>query len=1039
MSGFEKKKNWLVRLLSIVLSVAMIVTLPLPFLPHGEAEAAGGQMANLVIFVRRKSDTKDIFNATYSAGNLSYSNWEQIKKMYNEGTGYKYNNSFSNYISVITEGKVKVENYFPQEQPNQTKVATLTLSSDSDDAGMALVTEVIRAINEKRITIDTKNHKLDNQRSGYIDNLTIILQGSTINGSETAYHTKYAGTELINEAGLRVSDYNVIPSRLLVSDDGSIHAGQEQGVIAHEFLHTLGLPDLYRQSGGGEPVGPWDIMANVTSFLQYPLSYLRARQGWISMDTITQSGTYTLTAVSEAGGKKVFALRTPLSDTEFICLEYRRKNGNLNQFEHRIPSDGLLMYRVDTKVEGLTNFAGKNYIYVYRPGVTDPEAGRDVVPGSGLNLTYQAALDVANGETSYGSTDLNADFTQNTLYYSDGSNSGIQLSNLKLSSDQKELTFTVTFADYKNVITWENMGDAVSNQCMGEEPSICTDSSSGALYAAFLESMAGNESFGQVSVKRWDGAAWQQVGTKISPASRTSQVAVAACGGEVYLSYLNQTNQPVYCKLENGSWKQIAQHTVTNPKYTQFVVDGSNIYAAYEDNGRWKIYNLKNNSLVDSQLTAQDFSHPAMVMSNGSFYMIYSDFAGGATKIQKYSGGTWSTVNTLPTQYTNIHQIAKYGNAIYAFAGNGNAGMGDAQSGVMAVFDGTAWTNHPVSGMERFNAASMAMAGNQVCLAYYDTNVRKLKLLQGTGSSFQTIADNLGTGVGYLNICSHGQNLYIATRAQNSSNLVIRRKVIAGGSVAPPVAEETRLLTLTPPAGYTDNHVYIDGVEYTATGSYGNYQLKLPDASGQTAVMYAYDAKGIPVGMYVWRLLWEGESCKAVPMPGLQNLLSYHGFSIRVQSPAGIRFKSGIETGLKQQLLAGNVDGCRLKEYGTLFITNENREKYPFVKDGTKVGGGRAYWTENGKVYDKVFETVAGRNRFTSVLINLAPNMYAKDISFRAYAVLECGGKDLIVYGPPVYRSVYTVAKQVQAKGEFKPGTSGYSYVQGIIDSVEGK
>ena len=34
---------------------------------------------------------------------------------------------------------------------------------------------------------------------------------------------------------------------------------------------------------------------------------------------------------------------------------------------------------------------------------------------------------------------------------------------------------------------------------------------------------------------------------------------------------------------------------------------------------------------------------------------------------------------------------------------------------------------------------------------------------------------------------------------------------------------------------------------------------------------------------------------------------------------------------------------------------------------------------------------------------------------------------------------IYTVAKQVQAKGEFKVGSSGYKYVQGIIDSVEGR
>ncbi len=86
---------------------------------------------------------------------------------------------------------------------------------------------------------------------------------------------------------------------------------------------------------------------------------------------------------------------------------------------------------------------------------------------------------------------------------------------------------------------------------------------------------------------------------------------------------------------------------------------------------------------------------------------------------------------------------------------------------------------------------------------------------------------------------------------------------------------------------------------------------------------------------------------------------------------------------------------------------------------------------------DKVFETVAGRSRFTSVLTNLGPSMYAKDICFRSYAVLSCDGTEIIVYGPPVFRSVYTVAKQVQAKGEFKPGSNGYKYVQGIIDSVE--
>lgn len=69
------------------------------------------------------------------------------------------------------------------------------------------------------------------------------------------------------------------------------------------------------------------------------------------------------------------------------------------------------------------------------------------------------------------------------------------------------------------------------------------------------------------------------------------------------------------------------------------------------------------------------------------------------------------------------------------------------------------------------------------------------------------------------------------------------------------------------------------------------------------------------------------------------------GFSIRVQSPAGIRFKSGIDAGLKRQLTAGSVDGCRLKEYGTLFITDENRKK--LADTGTSGDGENMEWSDN--------------------------------------------------------------------------------------------
>ena len=1010
------------RLLPFLLVLAALI-----LLPQEKAQAAGTEnFANLVIFVKYRGDTKDVFNAS-SGGS---SNWQAIKKMYNTGDGMTYNNSFSNFIYQVTDGKIRVNNLFPQELAGGNGVLCYELSVGSPDKD-GIVTDVLKAINNGTIKVDG-TYKMDNQTAGVLDNLTIIVQENANESvQEKAFHGTYGGSERLGS--LRVFDYNMIHSDRLVSDDGSFTAAPQQGVLSHEFLHTLGLPDLYRSAGGGEPVGEWDIMAKVSYFPQYPLSYLRARQQWISMGTITQSGTYTLTAVSETGGNKVFAIKTPLSDTELICLEYRKKSASLDQFDHRIPSSGLLMYRVDKKVPDLTNVRGENYIYVYRPGVSDPEAASDL-GSDGLNLFYKAALDGTVGRGSYGSTDLDAPFTQNTLYYSDGSNSGVRISDVKISSDQKQLTFTVTFADYDKEDIWDKVGGTVGRAVEGD-PCLYADPATGTLY------MAHDENNASLSVKRWNGTDWQQLG---SPMAGGRAPALGVCGKDLYLAYVRNSDHNVVIGKWNGStWTSSAYKA--NAYYgVQLVAEGDEIYAVYESDERLIIRDAKSGTVVTDSLKASDygspglgvrsFSNPAVVKTGNVFYMAGEvQFGHGEIMMYDTVKRSWSKVCSMTNYSTNQHMIVKSGQKLYAYAGFQGTG------GVLAVFDGNSWSSRTLPEMKQAYSVSMQAVDNEVFLSYYDYTDNKAKVAKYTGSSLQVLTDRLGTSVKFMDTTSQGGTIFVVLQVQNTGYLTVQKKQVGSGSVVPPEVQETLKLVLTPPAGYGDNHIYVDGVEYEATKAGGSYSLQLPDTSGRMATMYCYNDKGVPVGMYVWRLRWQGQVCKAEPLSGLQDMLSYHGFSIRVQSPAGIRFKSGIDAGLKKQLLAGGVNGCRLKEYGTLFITNDNREKYPFIKGGTKVGGGRAYWVENGKVYDKVFETVAGRNRFTSVLVNLAPNMYAKDISFRAYAVVECDGQEMIVYGPPVYRSVYTVAKQVQAKGEFKPGSSGYRYVQGIIDAVEGR
>ena len=239
------------------------------------------------------------------------------------------------------------------------------------------------------------------------------------------------------------------------------------------------------------------------------------------------------------------------------------------------------------------------------------------------------------------------------------------------------------------------------------------------------------------------------------------------------------------------------------------------------------------------------------------------------------------------------------------------------------------------------------------------------------------------------------------------------------------------LLRLTPPDGYTDTKIYVDGVAYEAETGEGGLSARLPDTSGKLAVMYYYNEKGIPKGMYVWQLSYKGLVCTATPLPGLQDLFSYHGFSIRVQSPAGIRFKSGIDAALRTALTTTGVDGYRLTEYGTMSIAASNLEEYPFIKSSEKVRSGRSYWTENGTLNDRIIETVDGRYRFASVLTGVPDRQLGSKIAFRAYAILvNSAGEEVLVYGPPVARSIYEVAQQVAAAGEFKEGSSGFTYVQ---------
>lgn len=253
-----------------------------------------------------------------------------------------------------------------------------------------------------------------------------------------------------------------------------------------------------------------------------------------------------------------------------------------------------------------------------------------------------------------------------------------------------------------------------------------------------------------------------------------------------------------------------------------------------------------------------------------------------------------------------------------------------------------------------------------------------------------------------------------------------------------PMPTSSTNVVLQVPAGYDASTIYVDGIPYTPQVRNNRRIVTVPNGNAQAAVVYRYNENGAPIGMYVWTLEYRNNAYAVTEQPGLTDLLTYHGFSIRITGKAGIRFKTGISADLRNTLLTGGVNGYYLKEYGTLVMNNDNRNTYPMIKGGEKVISGLAYGTDsNGAHQDSIYETVDGRYRYTSVLVGLPANQYKVEYAFRGYIVLTKDNKDIIIYGPAMAKSIYSLAEQVLNMGTYASGSEADAFLRKLISDAK--
>lgn len=221
----------------------------------------------------------------------------------------------------------------------------------------------------------------------------------------------------------------------------------KSSVIIHEFMHSLGYPDLYN-SNNDYPVFTWDIMGNVISPPPYSLAYLRSYfTNWLSIDEITKSGTITLNIQDNKDGNQAYIIKSPLNDYEFFVVEYRKKPTLFDKIDKSISNSGVIVYKINITITGLSNKFGSYGVYVYR----DNSFVLNSTPSSAV---YNTVFSKELGRTTVGNSDLNS--KDKALLYSDGTNSGIVLSEIG-SSSSNSITLNISIPNKDDLDVWNEL------------------------------------------------------------------------------------------------------------------------------------------------------------------------------------------------------------------------------------------------------------------------------------------------------------------------------------------------------------------------------------------------------------------------------------------------------------------------------------------------------------------------------------------------------------------------------------------------------
>ncbi|MEW6272066.1 MAG: M6 family metalloprotease domain-containing protein [Thermodesulfobacteriota bacterium] len=128
------------------------------------------------------------------------------------------------------------------------------------------------------------------------------------------------------------------------------------GVMAHEFGHVLGLPELYAPNKRHEGIGIWGLMGQGTwvglgDVPPHLCAWSKLTLGWVDPIVVDRTQRVTLPSVARSAQVVKIYAKGPEEPWEYFLIENREQRGA----DRRIPGPGLLIWHVD---ERLTSYRG---------------------------------------------------------------------------------------------------------------------------------------------------------------------------------------------------------------------------------------------------------------------------------------------------------------------------------------------------------------------------------------------------------------------------------------------------------------------------------------------------------------------------------------------------------------------------------------------------------------------------------------------------------------------------------------------------------